>query len=101
MFYIYIIYSYAGNKYYVGYSTDPLRRVIEHNTNPFNTYTSKYKPWVLKSYFLCSASEKEAIRIERFIKKQKNRTLIEQLCDPNFTPSGFLAQLVRVPDVRD
>jgi len=101
MFYIYIIYSPSADKYYVGYSNDPIRRLIEHNSSPFDTYTSKHRPWILKAYFECSDSESEAIRMERFIKRQKSRKLIEQLCDPGFIPSGILAQLVRVPDVRD
>ena len=101
MYYIYILYAPASDLYYVGYSNDPHRRLIEHNTKPFNTYTRKYRPWVLKAYFTCSEIEKDAINMERFIKKQKSRKLIEQLCDPAFIPNSFLAQLVRVPDVRD
>jgi len=101
MYYIYILNSATSNKYYVGYSSDPQRRLIEHNTKPFNTYTSKHRPWVLKACFECGEIEQQAIEVERFIKKQKSRKLLEQLCDISFTPSGFLAQLVRVPDVRD
>ena len=101
MYYIYILYSPASDKYYVGYSSDPLRRLIEHNTKPFNTYTSKHRPGFIKATFICSEIEQEAISIERFIKKQKSRRLLEQLCDRSFIPAGFLAQLVRVPDFRD
>ena len=101
MFYIYVLYSVSSDIFYVGYTNDPYRRLIEHNTKPFNTYTSKHRPWILKACFECSEIEKEAMNTERFIKKQKSRKLIEQLCDPSFIPSGFLAKLVRVPDVRD
>jgi putative endonuclease len=101
MFYIYILYSPSSDKYYLGFSNDPNRRLVEHNTNPFNTYTSKHRPWILKTYFKCSKSEQYARNVERFIKKQKSRKLLEQLCDPSFIPTGFLAQLVRVPDIRD
>ena len=101
MFYIYIIYSDAWDKYYVGYSNDPHRRLNEHNTKPFNTFTSKYRPWKLIAIFACGEEEALAMQLEKFIKKQKSRKFIEQLCNPNFIPSGFLAQLVRVPHVRD
>ena len=101
MYYIYILYSSVSDKFYVGYSTDPQRRLIEHNTKPFNTYTSKHRPWMLKASFECSKDEKETMRIERFIKKQKSRKLLEMLCDNTFIPDGTLAQLVNVPDVRD
>jgi len=38
MFYIYILYSVSSDKFYVGYTNDPYRRLIEHNTKPFNTH---------------------------------------------------------------
>lgn len=101
MFYIYIIYSKSSDKYYIGYSNDPFRRLEEHNTKPFNTYTSKHRPWILKAVFRCSEYEKEAMRIEKLIKRQKSRKLLEKLCDPLFVLTGELAQLVRVPYIRD
>ena len=101
MFYIYILQSQKSSHFYCGYSDDPWRRVIEHNTKPFNTYTSKYRPWSLAAVFECGEEESDAIRIERFIKKQKSRKLIEKLIERSFIPTGVLAQLVRVPHVRD
>ena len=99
-FYIYVLFSPSFDKYYIGYSDDPGRRLIEHNTKPFYTYTRKYRPWILKAAFLCG-KKSIAIRMEKFIKKQKSRQLLEMLCNPRFQPVGFLAQLVRVPDIRD
>ena len=84
MFFIYIIYSGPSDLYYVGYSDDPKRRLIEHNTKSFNTYTSKHRPWILKAVFECSPTETDAIKIEKFIKKQKSRKLLEKLIDPDF-----------------
>ena len=101
MYYIYVIYSSSADKYYVGYTDDPQRRLTEHNSIPFNTYTSKHRPWVLKAAFACSDDIKIARRIEKFIKNQRSRKLIEQLIDPIFNPTGVLAQLVRVPELRD
>ena len=101
MYYIYILYSESSDRFYVGHSNDPHRRLIEHNTKPFNTYTSKHRPWILKSIWQCGVRESDAIKVERFIKKQKSRHLLHDLCDPLFIPSGVLAQLVRVPQVRD
>jgi len=95
-FYIYILYSKDYDKYYVGYSSDPWRRLEEHNTKPFNTYTSKYRPWIICAVFSCGDKENEAISVERFIKKQKSRKLIQQLMNPEITPYGPLALLIRV-----
>jgi len=101
MYFIYIIYSDSANLYYIGYTNDPQCRLIEHNTNPNNTFTSKHRPWEMKALFECGMSESRTINIERFIKKQKSRKLIELLCNPCFIPVGKLAELVRVPYVRD
>ena len=102
MYFIYILYSLTSDVYYVGYTNDYVRRFKEHNEqDSFNTYTSKHRPWVLKAAFECSTIEKEAMRIEKFIKKQKSRKLLELLCRITFIPSGVLVQLVRVPDIRD
>ena len=94
MFYIYILQSLTSHIYCSGYSDDPWRRVIEHNTKLFNTFTSKHRPWCLAAAFECSENESEAVRVERFIKRQKSRRLLEKLINPAFTPTGILAQLV-------
>ena len=102
MFYLYILFSEQHNLYYVGYTSNYQQRLIQHNTQEFfNTYTSKYRPWLLAAVFQCGLQEKEAMRLERFIKKQKSRKLIELLVNHEFTPVDSLAQLVRVPHVRD
>jgi putative endonuclease len=101
MYYIYIIYSDSSNLYYVEYTNDPKRRLIEHNTNPHNSFTSKHRPWVMRALFECAMSESQTKVIERFIKKQKSRKLIELLCSPRFIPDGKLSELVRVPQIRD
>ena len=101
MYYLYVIHSEIANLYYVGYTSDTQRRLIEHNNSPHNTFTSKHRPWVLKALFECGTSEPQAINLERFIKKQKSRKLIELLCHPHFIPVGKLSRLVRVPHVRD
>lgn len=96
-YYLYILYSSLHDKHYVGYSNDPYRRLEEHNTKPFNTFTSKYRPWELAAVFIAGADEGTAIELERFIKKQKSRSLLKKLTDPSFIPDGYLAQMVRVP----
>jgi putative endonuclease len=102
MYYIYLLYAAQYNKYYIGYTHNYHQRLIQHNTQEyFNTYTSKYRPWVLAAVFECGQEERIAIQLERFIKKQKSRKLIEQLIDPSFTPTGLLAQLVRVQYIRE
>ncbi len=89
MFYIYIVYSDKHDKYYIGYTSDYLRRLDEHNSQPhFNTFTAKYRSWHLAVVFECGNDEAIAISLERFIKKQKSRRLLEKLIDVSFSPEG-------------
>ena len=101
MFYIYILYSAGFDKFYIGYTNDYERRLFEHNTTDRTIYTSKYRPWILKSAFSCGTDKANAVKIEKFIKSQKSRSFLEKLTDENFIPQGALAQLVRVPHMRD
>src|SRR5688572_30806433 len=97
-----MLYSVKADKYYVGYSSNPQLRVKQHNGQDcFNTYTSKFRPWELMALFECGEKESTAMELEKFIKKQHSRKLIEQLLNPDFIPTGKLAQLVRVPQLRD
>ena len=88
------------DKYYVGYSKDPWLRLIQHNANSKEKYTGRAKDWALAAVFNVK-DELIAVRLERFIKKQKSRALIVKLCQEEFVPEGELAQLVRVPHLRD
>jgi putative endonuclease len=102
MYFIYILFSVSAEKYYVGYTNEMDGLLRKHNSQQdFNTYTSKYRPWEIAALFSCGGLKSDAIKIERFIKKQKSRKLIEKLIDPGFIPDGTLAQLVRVPHLRD
>ncbi len=50
--------------------------------------------------FECDESRGESVRIERLIKKQKSRKLLETIINGEKL-FGDLAQLVRVPHMRD
>jgi putative endonuclease len=99
-YYVYILYSSNIDRFYVGYSSNPWIRVNQHNSNSKEKYSGRTNDWILKAVFQLLL-EKDAIQAERFIKKQKSRTLLVKLCDPTFVPSGKLDQLVRVPHLRD
>jgi putative endonuclease len=99
-YYIYILFSVELNRYYVGSSSDPWKRHLEHISNSIEKYTGRAKDW--KLLIVYSVENKSvAISVERFIKKQKSRKLIERLCQEDFVGEKILAQLVRVPHVRD
>ena len=101
MYYIYFLYSEAADKYYVGHSQDPFKRLEQHLSNSGDKYTGSNVDWKLKAVFEVSPIRGEADRIEKFIKRQKSRNLLERMLDSKFRGTGVLAQLVRVPHVRD
>lgn len=100
-FFIYILFSQSTNKYYVGHSEDPIRRLSEHNCGIHQKSTTSGRPWEIKAIFEVQGDRGQALKVEGFIKKQKSRKLIERLLNPDFIPNGYLAQLVRVPYLQE
>src|SRR5512138_310032 len=100
MYHLYILHSEKSDIYYVGSSDDPHRRLEEHNNKPFNTFTSKHRPWSLMAIFPISENRAEAMVYEKKLKSLKSRIIIQQLIARN-GDTKFLAQLVRVPTGRD
>jgi putative endonuclease len=100
MYYVYILYSVTADKYYVGHSSDPWSRLKQHLSNSGDKYTGSYSDWKLEGVFEVSLNKGDADRVEKFIKRQKSRNLIERILGANFVGTGELAQLVRVPHLR-
>ena len=101
MYYIYFLFSKEANKFYLGHSEDPWRRQQQHLSNSGHKFTGSHSDWELAAVFEVSNVRGDADKIEKFIKKQKSRRLIEKMINPNFIGTGILAQRVRVPHVRD
>ena len=100
-FFIYILYSEKSQIYYVGYTSDIKKRIIQHNDLSENSFTSKHRPWILKALFEVNGTEADAMQIENFIKKQKSSKFIERIIATETPFFGVLAQLIRVPKLRD
>ncbi len=101
MYYVYILFCKENDIYYVGHSENPWQRVVRHNEQSTDTFTGKYVNWELAAIFEAGTTRASAMKLEKYIKAQKSRRLLEKLCTLNFVPEGKLAQLVRVPQVRD
>ncbi|RPH32934.1 MAG: GIY-YIG nuclease family protein [Bacteroidales bacterium] len=101
MFYIYILYSEALDRYYIGSTNDVARRLNEHNNPRRRTkYTAKSSDWRLVLENSAGKTRSEAVLLERYIKKQKSRKFIEDLINSKGEDLSF-AQRVRVPTSRD
>lgn len=75
MYYIYILYSESKDKFYVGESDDPKKRLVSHNSG-ISKYTSIANDWKVV-YTETFETRKEAIIREKAIKKKKSRKYIE------------------------
>ena len=83
VWFVYVIQSLAprygkrGNRlpgfFYVGASTDPLRRLRQHNGEVVGggRYTSKHRPWELRAVYGTYLGQSEALRAERALKRGK------------------------------
>ncbi len=76
-YYVYILYSESGDRYYKGMSQNPERRLDFHNTRE-RGYTSRYRPWKLV-YTKGFQSKTDALAAERKVKGWRNRVMIERL----------------------
>jgi len=66
--------------HYVGASTDPVRRLRQHNGEIVGggKYTSTHRPWKMKAIFGPFQNQSEAMKAERALKKGKRG---EARCD--------------------
>ena len=71
MFYTYILQSQKDQSFYIGYSDNPEKRLTKHNSAK-KGYTATRQPWDIV-YTESFDTKTEAIKRERFLKKQKNR----------------------------
>ncbi len=76
-FFVYVLRSTQTDRLYVGQSSDPWRRLAEHNSGK-SLSTRAYAPWELV-YSEEFDTRAQAVRREREIKSWKSRTAIQQL----------------------
>ncbi|OGS46216.1 MAG: hypothetical protein A2539_02945 [Elusimicrobia bacterium RIFOXYD2_FULL_34_15] len=76
-FFVYILQSESDGTYYVGYSGNPEKRLLIHNSS-VDSWSSRKKPWriIYKEEF---TNRSDAIIREKEIKRQKSRKFIEKL----------------------
>ena len=77
-FFVYIVYNELGDKYYIGQTYCLEKRIAEHNAG-LSKYTSKYKGGWKMVYFEKYDSRAEAMKREKFFKKQKSKSFYRKL----------------------
>ena len=79
MFYVYILQSDLDRTFYIGFSENLEKRVLQHN-NGESAYTSRKIPWKLV-YFEEFTLKSDALKREKFLKAQKNKVFYQKLID--------------------
>jgi len=74
-FFVYIIYSKAHDRFYIGQTDDFSNRLYRHN-NGYESATKPYRPWELKCV-IEKATRSEAMILERKIKNLNRIKLLE------------------------
>ena len=83
-----------ADKFYVGFSENPQKRLLEHNNPIHSKFTSKYIPWELKAFFFASNDRGETMKIERYIKNMKSKRYTENLIS-DVTEQVRICQLIK------
>ena len=82
MYFVYILYSEQFDKYYIGQTNSLEQRLERHNEFEFtNSYTAKYRPWILKAFVEVGENRGDALKVERQLKKLKSKKVIAQMAD--------------------
>ena len=84
MFFVYALYSETRNKIYVGYSTDPEKRLLSHNDIRNKGWTGRYQPWELVYTEKCD-TKTVALKREKQLKSAKGRNVVWDLIETKKT----------------
>jgi putative endonuclease len=76
-YFVYILQSEKDQSFYIGYSENPAVRLEKHNSAN-SGYTSTKQPWKIV-YTEEFETKGEALKREKFLKRQKNRSFCEKL----------------------
>ncbi|MDP2820707.1 MAG: GIY-YIG nuclease family protein [bacterium] len=76
MFYVYVLESIKNNNLYIGYTTDLVSRIKEHNQG-LNFSTKPEKPWKCIYYEACF-NKNDAKRREKYLKTTQGQRLLKR-----------------------
>lgn len=79
-YYVYILYNAKHDKFYIGQTYNLDKRNFEHNIGISN-YTSRYDGEWKQVYHEIFDSRSGAMKREKFLKKQKNKSFYKIFCN--------------------
>ena len=77
MYSIYVLQSKKNDSFYIGFTTNVKRRVLEHNQNIGGEYTKDKGEWRL-IYAEAYSNKKDAIAREKFLKSGSGLRLLKK-----------------------
>jgi putative endonuclease len=78
-YWVYILYSISLDRFYIGYTSDLASRLAQHTIHIFKgSFTDKANDWEVFFSVECE-NERQAIAIEKHIKKNKSRKYLENI----------------------
>ena len=75
MFYIYILQSIKNKNLYIGYTSDLVKRLKEHNQG-LNFSTKPHRPWKVVYYEACIIKS-DALRREKYLKTTQGGKMLK------------------------
>jgi putative endonuclease len=77
-YFVYVIRSLSKpNSFYIGFSSNPIRRLESHNHPKNSGFTKKAKPWVLV-YVEVFPTKQDALIRERQLKTSRGRAWVKE-----------------------
>jgi putative endonuclease len=74
-FFVYVLESEVDNSWYIGFTSDLSKRLVEHN-NGESYYTKRKKPWKI-IYYEFSCNKFDAIAREKYLKTGMGRRYLK------------------------
>ncbi len=95
---VYILYSERFDKYYIGQTISLEHRLVRHNEfESVNTYTAKYRPWILKAWVDVGDSRSNARKVEGRLKSLKSKKIIADFAENPEKLVVFAAKVLSPP----
>ena len=88
-YYVYVLLSKKDKKFYIGYTSNVHRRLIQHNSG-LTKSTAPRRPFILL-YYECHLSKQDALRRESYFKSSSGKRTLRQMLRESLTLLNYKA----------
>lgn len=78
MYFVYVLYSSKYQKIYIGYSSDPEKRLLSHNDERNTGWSKRYQPWGI-IHLEEFNTKSDALKREKQLKSSRGRAFIRSI----------------------